>query len=85
MSYTPEQTEALGRVGAAIQAEPELAPQGEEGWMLSEWVLVSCWVDPETGCGHLVRMAPPHMLGHHRTGLLREALDEASWQKEGSE
>lgn len=53
-----------------------LAPELVEeitGPMLTEWVLLTAWVDAE-GEAYTARMDAPQMREHHRLGLLHEAL-----------
>lgn len=73
--FTPAQKTALAAVDEVLAAHSELAPP-TEGWIASEWVLVVSWFNPETGKSHMTRLNAEHMLAHHRTGLLHEAIKD---------
>ena len=73
---TPDETAALKAIEDAITAgTDELAPEGS-GWVVGEWALVLAWSNVETGDHQLSRLAAPHMLKHHMTGLLHEGIKD---------
>ncbi len=47
-----------------------------EGCLLSEWVLVSSWMDPQDGQAYTVVLDSENNAVHHRRGLLHTALYE---------
>lgn len=83
---TPAQIQARDRIhdllaeladliGPAFDGEGDMEP-GEEptgAVFLSEWVLVSSWVDQE-GEGFMTRITSANLPGHHQVGLLHEGL-----------
>lgn len=63
---------------AIASLAPELV-DGVNGPMLTEWVLITAWVDQD-GEPYTARMDAPQMRVHHRFGLLHDALYE-DWEK----
>jgi hypothetical protein len=53
----------------------ELEPEPEGECLLSEWVMVMCWVD-ENGNSFIVKIAQEQALDHQVSGLLWTALNQ---------
>jgi hypothetical protein len=45
-----------------------------KGALLTEWVVVMCWVDPTDARSYTTRLTSPNLPRHHEDGLLHQAL-----------
>jgi hypothetical protein len=56
------------------EIDPDEPHESVPGALLTEWVLVAAWVDPEDAEPFVVRLCSPHCPAYQRDGLLHTAL-----------
>lgn len=78
----PEFTPPRQAIETALNEHAEtIGPDIAHGGVMlpSEWIILTCWTDADTGESYLSGFTSENLLAHHREGLLHQCLYGGMW------